>query len=281
MSNTVETALLWAKKLLKNSECESYSLDAELFMMKVLDISRVKLFIDMDRKLSDSEFSSFKELVEKRSSGVPTQYILGSCEFMSLDFEVNPFTLIPRNDTEILVETAIESFEKNGTKTFIDIGTGSGCIAISLARYTGATCVAVDISQGAIETAKRNAYKNGVSEKINFVLSDCFENIDEKFDAIVSNPPYIKTDVIKGLMREVRDNEPYNALDGGSDGLYFYRKISNEAKNYLNEKGSIFFEIGYDQGEEVRDILLNEGFSDVRIIKDLAGLDRVVTGVKK
>ena len=280
MNNTVESSLLWAKKLLKENECESYALDAELFMMKTLDISRVKLFIEGKKVLSDDEYKKFKEYVEKRASGVPTQYILGSCEFMSLEFFVNPFTLIPRNDTEILVETAIESFKKYRVKNFIDIGTGSGCIAISLVYYTEARGTAVDISEGALDTARRNAKHNEVFAKLNFVLSDVFSNINDKFDAIVSNPPYIKTDVIKGLMREVKDNEPYNALDGGDDGLYFYRKIVKESVDYLNKNGLILFEIGYDQGEDVKNILVENGFCDVKVIKDLAGLDRVVTGIK-
>ncbi len=280
MNNTVETALFWAKNILKENNCDAYALDAELLMMETLKISRIKLFMEQKRVLSTEEYEKFKEFVDKRASCVPTQYILGTCEFMSLDFNVNPYTLIPRNDTEVLVETAIDEFKRNNIKSFIDIGTGSGCIAISLAYYTEAKGTCVDISEGALETAKINAKQNNVYNKLDFVLSDVFENINEKYDAIVSNPPYIRTDVIEGLMREVKEHEPYNALDGGEDGLYFYKKIVNESHKYLNEKGFIFFEIGYDQGEDVKNLLESKGFYEVKVIKDLAGLDRVVTGRK-
>lgn len=280
MNNTVEKSLLWAKNILKENNCEAYALDAELLIMEVLKISRVKVFMEQKRILSTEEYEKFKEFVDKRASGVPTQYILGTCEFMSLDFNVNPYTLIPRNDTEILVEAAIDEFKKNNVKSFIDIGTGSGCIGISLAYYTEAEGTCVDISEGALETAKINAKNNNVYNKLKFVLSNIFENINEKYDAIVSNPPYIRTDVIEGLMREVKEHEPYNALDGGEDGLYFYREIVDKSHKYLNEKGFIFFEIGYDQGEDVKNILESKSFCDVKVIKDLAGLDRVVTGRK-
>ena len=272
----VENCLFEGKKELKASGAEEYALDCELFMMKSTGLSKIQLFTRNDYILSDEEYNTFVSMVERRQKGEPCQYITGTAYFFDHEFEVNSNVLIPRNDTEILVETVIEYGKKHGFKTMLDIGTGSGCIAISLA-LEGFEMTAVDISKGALETAKKNADKNGA--KVEFINSDVFSSVSgRKFDAIVSNPPYIEKDVIPTLMKDVKDFEPMSALDGGEDGLDFYRQIIREGKEHLNENGFIFFEIGYNQGEAVKNLFEESRYSEVRVIQDLAGLDRVVLG---
>ena len=271
---TVEKCLFEAKKELKTSGAQEYALDCDLFMMKSTSLSKIQLFTKKDYVLSDEEYDNFVSMVERRKTGEPCQYITGKAYFFDREFFVNSNVLIPRNDTEILVETVIEYGKKHGFKTMLDIGTGSGCIAISLA-LEGFEMTAVDISEGALETAKKNAEFN--EAKVEFINSNVFSGVEgRKFDAIVSNPPYIEKDVIPTLMRDVKDFEPMGALDGGEDGLFFYRQIVDEGRNHLNKGGFIFFEIGYNQGEAVKELFEEKGYTEARIIKDLAGLDRVV-----
>jgi release factor glutamine methyltransferase len=275
-SRTVEKCLFEAKKCLKASGAEEYALDSELFMMKAVGFSKIQLFTKNDYVLTEEQYTEFENMVERRKKGEPCQYITGKCFFFDHEFLVNKNVLIPRPDTEILVETVIEYGKKFDFKKMLDIGTGSGCIAISLA-LEGFDMTACDISEGALETAKKNAMLNGAD--VNFVHSNVFDSLEnEKFDAIVSNPPYIESCVIPTLMREVKDFEPQNALDGGEDGLVFYRRIISEGKAYLNEGGHIFFEIGYNQADAVKKLFEENGYIDVKIIKDLAGLDRVAAG---
>lgn len=197
---------------------------------------------------------------------------------MSLEFILNENVLIPRRDTEVLVETVIECV-RDKPVNIIEIGTGSGCISISIAAYCkNARITASDISSGAIGLAKINAENNAVSDRINFLTCDLFGNIDNKADIIVSNPPYIKTAEISMLPENVRNYEPLTALDGGLDGLGFYREITQQSKNYLLPNGLLFFEIGYDQGHSVCNIMAESGYNNINCKKDLAGLDRVVYG---
>lgn len=211
-------------------------------------------------------------LIEKRISGIPFAYITGHKEFMKLDFKVNENVLIPRPETELLVNEVLI----RKPNTLLDMCTGSGCIAISAAYYGKMERVmAADISEKALNVARENATKNNV--KVEFIKSDLFENITEKYDIIVSNPPYIKTDVIETLEIDVK-KEPYIALDGGVDGLDFYRRIISEANKYLNANGYLMLEIGYDQGEEVKELLNKNGYNDVEVIKDLSGNDRICIG---
>jgi len=273
---TVEKCLFEAKKILKASGAEEYALDCELFMMKSTSLRKIQLFTRNDYVLSDEEYESFISMVKRREKGEPCQYITGVAYFYDREFAVNSSVLIPRNDTEVLVETVIEYGRKHCFKTMLDIGTGSGCIAISLA-CEGFEMTAVDISEGALETAKKNAALN--SADVEFIKSDVFSSMEGRtFDAIVSNPPYIEKDVIPALMKDVKDFEPMSALDGGEDGLDFYRQIIKEGREHLNKNGFIFFEIGYNQGEAVKKLFEENGYSEIRIIKDLAGLDRVVLG---
>lgn len=256
--------------------------DARILLEYACKTDRNALFLHGDMEVKDEDEKTYLELLSKRIMHIPLQYLTGEQEFMGLTYKVNESVLIPRQDTECLVEIVLKHLH-DGMR-ILDMCTGSGCILISLLHYSN-DCegVGVDLSEEALNVARDNAERlsnNGISDKmnVNFVHSDLFENIDGNFDIIVSNPPYIKTEVIKGLMPEVREYEPMMALDGMEDGLYFYRKIISSAKEHLSRGGQLFFEIGYDQGQEVSDLMRKEGYTDVEVLKDLAGLDRVVYG---
>ncbi len=281
--NNIGTILRAGRDYLAANGIDLPALEADIFMMKALgDISKMDLFMYLEDFIHEDEEMFFWEMVMKRCDHIPSQYILGNCEFMGLEFEVNENVLIPRPDTEILVETVLDKAKIDGIGNIIDIGTGSGAIAISLVKNGIKNAAAVDISEKALEVAERNAVKNGVKENINFFKADALsDDFSVKgYDAVISNPPYIRSDVIPTLMPEVKDNEPMGALDGGEDGLIFYRKITEKAADELNEGCWLFYEIGYDQGEEVRNILTSKDFKDVEVIKDLSGNDRVVCGRK-
>ncbi len=279
---TVKEWLFYGKTILKDIGIESYFIDAEILLMTALNFTKTELFTKDNYILTKDETDKYKNFLNKRKNFMPVQYIIEKCEFMGLEFRVNPSTLIPRNDTEILVEYAINYIKENNCKTVLDIGTGSGAIAVSVAYYCpDIKAVAVDISEKALNTAKENAKINNVSERIDFIKSDIFENITEKYDIIISNPPYIQSDIIKTLIPQVKDYEPLSALDGGKDGLYFYKKIISECKNYINKNGALLFEIGYNQSFEVSELLSEKGFGEIKTTKDYAGLDRVVSSVYK
>lgn len=275
---TVAKAVNNIKEKLSAAGIDTASLDAQLIAGKALNMTRVQILTYPDKILTEEEKCKINEMFLKRINRMPMQYILGECEFMGLNFKVNSNTLIPRGDTEILVEKAIELINENNYKYVLDIGTGSGAIAVSIAKYTGAKVTAVDISNEAIMVAKENATNNEVN--IEFINSDLFEDVTGSYDLIVSNPPYIEKDVIKTLEPDVKDYEPVIALDGGCDGLDFYKSITKDCCKYLNENGSIIFEIGYNQGEVVSSLLSAYNFGKISVKKDLAGLDRVVIGYK-
>lgn len=239
-----------------------------------------KLFVIINRDFEVADDSGFFELVHRRAKKEPMQYILGVCEFMSLDFIVTPDTLIPRPDTEILTQKVIDFV---GDKQFkmLEIGTGSGCISVSCLKYCEHLKVdAVDISQGAINVAKRNSEKHNVDNRINFILMDILNNYPKGgYDIIVSNPPYIEEDVIPTLMPDVRDYEPISALVGGADGLDFYRRIVEKSKDILLSNGLIAFEVGHTQSESVKNLLKNDGYKNIAAIDDLSGIPRVVFSV--
>ena len=220
--------------------------------------------------------TTFRQSINMRARRVPLQQILGHTGFMGLDFKVNADVLIPRSDTEVLVETVLSN-EKNKDISILDLCTGSGCIAVSLKKYGAYSLVAgSDISEKALNVALRNASIN--KTEIELYRSDLLRDIEGSFDVIVSNPPYIETEVIEELEPEVREHDPYIALDGGRDGLDFYRRIISDAPVALKPYGRLYFEIGYNQAEQVAGLMEKAGFSDIDIIKDLAGLDRVVYG---
>ncbi|MFT4105000.1 MAG: peptide chain release factor N(5)-glutamine methyltransferase [Lacrimispora sp.] len=261
-------------------------LDARYLLLEAFHTDMTHFLLDRSRKLSEDEFTEkaaleYRSMVEMRSKRIPLQQITGSREFMGLEFYVNESVLIPRQDTETLVELVLK--EHKGKKIrVLDMCTGSGCIAVSLAVLGDFDCVtAVDISSEALKVAGRNADRLAGKDRIELVESDLFSALDKgrKFDVIVSNPPYIPTEVIRGLEPEVKDHEPMLALDGKEDGLYFYRRLAAECGQYLNPGGAVYFEIGYDQGEPVSGLLKNQGFGEIRVIKDAAGLDRVVCAV--
>lgn len=257
-------------------------IDARLLLEYACKADRNALFLKGDTEVSDEQEQSYCELIEKRRKHIPLQHLTGEQEFMGLTFEVNEYVLIPRQDTECLVEIVLKHLH-DGMK-ILDMCTGSGCILISLLHYSNdCVGVGVDLSEEALKVATRNAEKlsnNGIADTmdVSFVHSNLFEKVDGKFDIIVSNPPYIKTEVIDTLMPEVKDFEPMMALDGTEDGLFFYRRIIADAKKHLIRGGQLFFEIGYDQGAEVSNLMRENGYTDVEVAKDLAGLDRVVYG---
>lgn len=285
-NKTIEDMLVWAKKLLKENGKETYSLDAQVLLMYVTGFSKVQLILNNKTLLEEEKIQEYEKMVKQRANGMPLQYITGKQEFMSLDFNVNSATLIPRGDTEILVEAVQKISRLENINNIMEIGTGSGCVPISLLYYNKEMkAVSFDISEEAIKIAKINAEINGVSDRITFIQSDLFEKAPKdmigKFDAIVSNPPYIPKDVIKTLMTEVKDFEPITALEGGIDGLDFYRAITEQGQKYIRSGGRIFYEIGCEQAEDVKKIMQLNGMYNIEVIKDLAGLDRVVIGQKR
>ena len=238
----------------------------------------MRAFLNGGKEAYNNAVSELSELIKRRLLHEPLQYILGSWEFMSLPFLVTSDALIPRQDTETLVEFVLSETD-DSAKSLLDIGTGTGCIPISAAHFKkNLTCLGIDISEKTVALAKRNAENLKVSERVDFAVCDILSEIPErKFDIVVSNPPYIKSDIIDTLQAEVRDFEPKIALDGGEDGLIFYRRICEIAPEILNKGGLLAFEIGFDQGIEVSE-LMRENFENVKVLKDLCDNDRVVCG---
>lgn len=259
---------------LRNAEIAEAKLDAWYLFETAFGMSRVEYLMNQQNSAMEECCARYEAMIQKRSQHIPLQHITGTQEFMGFDFDVNEHVLIPRQDTECLVERVMK-YAQN--KSVLDVCTGSGCIIISLeklCRLSSAT--ALDISDKALETARKNAKK--LQAQVNFIESDLFSQIHEKYDIIVSNPPYIPTKVIEGLMEEVKEHEPMLALDGKEDGLYFYRKIIMEAGEHLNTAGMLFFEIGHDQADAVSKLMQEHGFTGIMVEKDLAGLDRIVYG---
>lgn len=263
---------------LKTNNIEEPNLKSRLLMQYILNKPREYLLVHDDKQLTLRQEVNYFKAIKKLLDGEPLQHITHRQEFMRLMFYVDENVLIPRPDTEILVEEVIKIAKKINAKKVLDLCTGSGAIAVSLAKYIeGSQITATDISRKALSIAKLNAVNNDVEDKITFVSSDLFQNIpEEKYDIIVSNPPYIKRNVIQKLDKEVR-KEPIIALDGGDDGLKFYKKIIDNAYEYLKYKGYLCFEIGYDQKDEVTKLIENEGkYIDTYSKKDLYDNDRIV-----
>lgn len=257
---------------------EEAELDARLLLEWICGTDRNTLLVHGDREMSEQERQAYETAVARRCQRIPLQQILGSQEFMGLEFEVDRYVLVPRQDTEILAEEVLRELQ-DGMR-ILDLCTGSGCILISLLRYSnGCQGVGTDISREALEVARRNAERllGGEREYV-FLESDLLQQVEGRFDVIVSNPPYIRRGEIENLMPEVRDHEPRLALDGGEDGLDFYRRIAAESPAYLNGGGRLYLEIGCDQGDAVQELLLRQGFREVNVVQDYAGLDRVVYG---
>ncbi len=266
----------WGRRILRETGIEEAGTDARLLLESCCQVTYSTLLAHPDREIEKEQEEAYRTLIGKRSAHVPLAYLTGVQGFMGLDFCVNGDVLIPRQDTETLVEEVMKQLH-DGFR-ILDLCTGSGCILLSLLHYSnGCTGVGSDISGAALEVARENAVRLG-EPLARFVQSDLFEKIEGKYEIIVSNPPYIRTDVIGTLMEEVRLHEPLSALDGRADGLYFYRRIIPEAKKYLCGGGMLFLEIGYDQRESVTRLMEEAGYRDVTAVRDLAGLDRVVYG---
>lgn len=269
----IKQALEYGIELLNKNNIESPNLKTRMLLANILNKNKEHLLIHDTEELNISNINKYKEDIQKLANGIPIQYIINKQEFMGLEFYVDKNVLIPQPDTEILVEEAIKICNTySGDIKVLDLCTGSGAIGISIGKYVkNAKVYATDISDEAINIAKKNAKQNNVNN-IEFIISDMFDNIKEtNFDIIVSNPPYIETDVIPLLSEEVK-KEPIIALDGGKDGLKFYKIILSEYKKYLESEGYLLLEIGYDQAKSVGK-LINSNYN---IIKDLAGNDRVV-----
>lgn len=272
---TYREAVEFGTKCLTDAGVPDAALDAWYLLQMVCKIERSYYYVHGEEDITQDAQKEYEIAVQKRAEHIPLQFIIGEQEFMGLRFKVNSNVLIPRQDTETLVEQVLK-IVKPGMKV-LDLCTGSGCVLISVLKNAPElTGMGSDISKTALLVAKENAKLHEVDAE--WVRSDLFDNITETFDVIMANPPYIPTGEILSLMPEVRDFEPENALDGGADGLDFYRKIAGQVKDYLNPGGYVYMEIGYDQGEAVSELMRNAGFTEVEVIKDLARNDRVVKG---
>ncbi len=278
---TIKEILIKYCKELENIS-DTPRLDVEMLLKKALgDVDSMYIRMYLDKQLTQEQEKYFLEMIKERLNERPIAYIIGNREFMGLDFFVKEGVLIPRPDTETLVEEIINICNNRTGLNILDIGTGSGAITISLAKYLDKShVVSADISDIALEIASKNAISNNVDERIDFIKSDVFSNVpqEEKFDLIVSNPPYIRKADIDGLDRQVKDFEPYNALEGGEDGLDFYRKITKESKDFLKNKGILAYEVGHDQAYDVSEIMRENGFEGIYTKRDLQGFERVVIG---
>ena len=274
---TLKEAYEYGQRQLKSVGIDDADLDAWYLLEHVTGITRAGYFMDMHHVLSAEEEAQYYEFVATRVTHVPLQHITGVQEFMGLSFCVNEHVLVPRQDTEVLVENVLYMLRPG--MHVLDMCTGSGCILISLLKLCGfsdISGVGVDVSEEALEVARKNAENLRVD--VTFVHSDLFSEMEGQYDVIVSNPPYIRTSVIEGLKEEVKFHDPFIALDGKEDGLYFYRRIVEESPQYLKKGGKLYFEIGHDQADDVSRLMKGAGFSNVTVKKDLAGLDRVVFG---
>lgn len=287
MGRTYRELLKEGISLLKSGGIADAPIDAELLLLHIIGKPRSFLFLHGNDLCRAEDADRYADLIDRRRRGEPAQYITGCQEFMGLEFRVDPSVLIPRQDTETLVEKALEAAENMpGALRILDMCCGSGAIAVSMASFLPDVRVtACDISRAALRTAGENAKRNGVSEKVEFLHSDMFSVFEKNagpagkpsFDLILSNPPYIRSDVIPTLQREITEHEPASALDGGKDGLFFYRILAEKSWKYLKKEGMLFMEIGHDQAEDVLSLFSSSGhYTDAGVIRDLAGLDRVV-----
>ena len=264
--------------LLKETEVEEPGLTAKLLICHVLGIERLELLVNPLRIVTEEETQKILELVSERSKGKPLSRIKGHREFWGLEFKLNEATLDPRPDTEILIETVLKKIEnKNNEKKILDLGTGSGCILLTLLHeLPNSKGLGIDKSERAISQAQENAKLLSLENRAEFIIGNWFDNIDTTFDIIVSNPPYIKSEEITTLQKEVKEYDPILALDGGKDGLSMYREIIPNIKSHLSQNGIAVLEIGYNQAEDIKEILKEHSIDTFRIIKDLNNLDRCI-----
>ena len=281
-SVTVNQLVRMGEQILSAYHKQDVKRDARLLAMNLFGCDMGELILNGNNPVAEHLQESYMYVIAKRIQGVPLQYITREQEFMGLPFYVDERVLIPRQDTETLVETILELAKTESIQEIVEIGVGSGCISVSCAKMLDKVHItAMDICEGAIEVAKKNAALNEVTKQITLLQSDLFENFEgaaHSVDLVVSNPPYIPKADCNDLMPEVIEYEPRQALTDEADGLTFYRSITASAKNYLREGGILAYEIGYDQGEAVKQLLVEAGFTDVKVIQDLARKDRVVIG---
>lgn len=278
---TVLEAINKSTGYLKNKGVESPRVNAELLLSHILKCKRLNLYLSFDRPLSEDEIYEYRELLKRRGKNEPLQYIVGNVDFYGINLEVNSNVLIPRPETEILVETIIEELKEKENPLVLDIGTGSGNIVIALAaNLVNAELTAIDISEEALNLAKKNAELNNVNDKIKFQKVDFLNDdvINNKFDVIVSNPPYISIEEFHDLRPELNKFEPRFALTDESDGLIFYKAISRKSKNLLRQKGKLYFELGIGKSAEVEKIMSDDGYNNILIKKDYSNIERVIFG---
>lgn len=279
---TIGELLIDGNKILKEANIDTYILDVQLLLGKVLGKDKLYLITNKEEEVSKIKEREFYKLINQRKDKMPIKYILKSAEFMGLEFQVEEGVLIPRGDTEILVEETLKFIKNERRYDICDLCCGSGAIGISIAYLKENTNVdLIDYYEVPEKVTKKNIRKHNLDSRTNFIKSDLLKepiSMNKKYDILVSNPPYIKDEVIETLMDDVKKYEPHTALSGGEDGLYFYKKIIDDSNKILKDNGVLAFEIGHDQGKEVSDLMIEKGYKNVRVIKDLAGHDRVVIG---
>lgn len=277
---TIKKLIQWTAGYFRNHGVEEARLDAEILLGYVLGRPRIYLYTNYDQIMNKEELARYRELIRRRAAGYCTAVLIGEKEFMGIPFRVNEHVLVPRPDTEAWLEKVIQRFRNLPDISMLDLGTGSGALAVSFLYYCKeARGVAVDISEKALETAKTNGERAGISDRVEFRRGDFLDALreDEQFDVILSNPPYIPSGDIDGLAEEVR-REPRIALDGGPDGLKFYRTLGEKAVRFLRPGGLLAAEVGIGQAETVRTFFENGGLTDIEIIPDYGGVDRAVCG---
>ena len=271
---TIRQVLAEGRKKLREAQIPDWELDAWYLLEYVTGYTRNDYFLHQEDETADDRKQQYEELIQKRSGHIPLQHLTGSQEFMGISFLVNEHVLIPRQDTEILVEESMKYIREG--MHILDMCTGSGCILLSILKLKpGVAGWGADLSGRALAVAEKN--RDRLNVQAEFLKSDLFSGVTGRYDCILSNPPYIPSGIVDTLMEEVRGHEPRQALDGGKDGLYYYRKIIEQSPEYLKPGGMLFFEIGYDQSETVRE-QMKDFYTGVTVVKDLAGLDRVVYG---
>lgn len=272
------------RRILEQAGLPDAALDARFLLEEVCGTNLQTLLVFPEKKVTEEEVNQYRAFIQRRKDREPTAMILGEWDFMGLTFRLNKSTLIPEQDTEVLVETALEELKRRGLGEaplrILDLCTGSGCILLSLLHeLRNAGGLGTDLSEEALEAARENAVRLGLQERAAFRQGDLWEPVgDERFDLIVSNPPYVPTEVIPTLEPEVRCGEPYAALDGGEDGLVFYRRIMKEAAGHLKPSGIIIVESGFDEAPQIAALMQDQKLRGIRTVKDYGGLDRVVLG---
>ena len=274
---TVREILKWTRGYFKDAGIIQPRLEAEILLAHVLGVDRLQLYLSPDTPLTSDERSRFREVIKKRRSGVPLQYLTGEVSFYGLRFRVRDDVFIPRPETEELLEKALDLVPRDQDLRFLDLGTGSGVIAVSLAKYLPRVQVtAVDLSVDALKLAKENAELNDVSDRVDLIRSDWFEHVSGKFDLIVSNPPYIPEEEMNSLPAEVREHEPHRALDGGKGGMEEISRLVREMKGHMHRGAAALLEIGDGQGTIVEEEMKDAGLTDVRVERDFAEKERYV-----